>query len=212
MSRLTKGQLLYYWNLQDKCNAIKDYDEYIFLKSTGDHLCIYQTADETVIAVDATDNDHDNGNKEWMSNFDFSPPISGFHKGFYKTAKLFYNQIKEMIQTKPVTIQGHSRGGGIAPILAYFAWCDGIKINKVVTFAGPRSTTIGGHAKLKKANLEVHRVEAKIDIVDNMPPKVTVFPFPPAIWRHYETYNYDLPGVEGSDHLNIGKAIMEMRP
>ncbi len=201
-NKLTKGQLLYYWCYQEKCNSKTKFSDYASIKSTGDHLCVFNTLDEAIISVDATDS-----NKEWKSNFDFNPPVHDFHKGFYTTALAFYNQIYSKIQDKEVTVIGHSRGGGIAPILAFLLQESGIKVNKVVTFAAPRSTTLTGSKKLKNAGLVIHRVEAKLDIVDNAPPRLTLFPF--SIWKHYATFVYKLPGVKGCDHAKIGAALKE---
>jgi hypothetical protein len=202
--RLSKSVLQYYWHFQDACNQKVDYNDYIIVKSTGDHICVYKTDDELIIAVDATDTDNGH-NKEWESNFDFAPPINKFHKGFYEIAKVFYEQIKQHFGDKPIAFIGHSRGGGIAPILEYFARRDGFDDVYSITFAAPRCTTLGGSKQLKKEGCNIHRVEARVDVVDNVPPCITLFPV--RIWRHYETELYKLPGAPGNDHLNIGEAL-----
>jgi len=39
----------------------------------------------------------------------------------------------------PVYVTGHSKGGGMAPLLAYLLHLNGIQVAQVVTFAGPRA-------------------------------------------------------------------------
>jgi len=208
--KLSKGQLKHYWAFQEFCNSKQFYDEYIYVPSTGDHCCVFYTGEEVIVSIDATDT-----KAEWRSNFNFNPTIRGFHNGFYHTAKIIYNELKPHIQEVrklreliPITIIGHSRGGGLAPILDLFLREAGFGHIRTVTFAAPRCATLKGCRTLKKAGLEVHRVEARRDIVDNLPPKFTLFPF--RIWKHFETSHYDLPTVQGIDHAEILKALEEL--
>lgn len=212
---MTNKELQHYWAFQEMCNMKTQYDKIFTYGRTGDHICVFFTGQEVIIAVDATD--FDEGVEEWKSNFDFSPPINGFHRGFYTTAKYFYTEHIQTLVTYlrgvgaeniPITIIGHSRGGGIAPILNYFLNRDGFSNIKTVTFCQPKSGTIKGIRAMKKIGVEVHRVEAKLDFVDNVPPIITFKPF--CIWKQYQTKHYQLPSVRGIDHAEVGRAIKEL--
>ena len=107
MMKLSYDELDYYWRYQDLCNKKLHYDKIFTYSHTGDHVCTFNTESEVIIAVDATDKD--NGDGEWDSNFDFSPPIQGFHRGFYTTAKYFYLEhirplLEKLDSEVPVTL------------------------------------------------------------------------------------------------------------
>jgi len=212
-TRLTKGQLLHYWGYQEKCNAVEDYKSFYKLGTTGDHLCFFVNSEEILVVIDATEGKLDSA--EWQSNFNFSPPIHGFHNGFYTTANLFMpmitKELKKLVNDNPdkkVIVQGHSRGGGIAPILDMMLGLAGIDNTTLITFCAPRCATKSAIPALKSNGTVHHRVEAKLDAVDNVPPKFTFFPF--CIWKHLDTFSYDLPGVKGNDHLEVRAAIEAM--
>ena len=204
-----RRELLYYWSFQEYCNKKKGYARFFEYKRTGDHLCLFKAKNEIIIAVDETDT-----GKEWLSNFDMAPVINGFHHGFYTVAFKFYVMIKEALRdltsydrNMKVTVQGWSRGGGIAPIIDYLLRKDGYTNTQTVTFAAPRCTTLKGRRNLIEEGVVHHRVEAGLDIVDNVPPRLTIFP--PRIWKHHTSFIYKLPGVKGIDHANIKQAIKE---
>ncbi len=206
---MTKEELIYYYGYQEKCNKKEDYDHIVVDPNIGDHLCVFYLEDEIIISIDATE-----GSKEWKSNFDFSPPIKGFHKGFYETAEELFISIYSYLNfySADIVVIGHSRGGGIAPILASMIEKHGFNVTKVITYAPPRCATLKGYRKLKKLGIETHMVKARRDIVDNVPPKVTPssrWPFI-NIWKHYATHVYNLPGVDGFDHTRIREALEAM--
>ena len=212
--RLTGRELRHYWAFQEFCNLRSHHDEIIDLPETGDHASVFRKSDETIIAVDATDTD--NGLGEWVSNFNFNPPINGFHNGFYTTAEMFYEKLRPLFKELksywhrcPVVLQGHSRGGGIAPIIEAMARADGYKDIKTVTFAAPKCANQSGRIKMKRLGCIHHRVEASKDVVDNVPPVITFRPF--SIWTHYDTEHYQLPPVRGIDHKEIGLALKEFK-
>ncbi len=203
---MTKEELIYYYGYQEKCNKKEDYDFMEVDPFTGDHLCVFNSDDKIIVSVDATE-----GSKEWKSNFDFSPPTKGFHRSFYKTAAVLCERSRYTLGVKwnNIVIIGHSRGGGIAPILANLWKQEGYNVTKVITYAPPRCATLKGYRKLKNLGIETHMVKARRDIVDNVPPKVTPssrWPFI-NIWKHYATHVYDLPGVDGFDHTRIREAL-----
>jgi hypothetical protein len=96
--------------------------------------------DEMIIAFRGSDN-----TSNWVNNLDFlqtSIDQEGFklHKGFYESYLSIKDQIISNLQTKKpksIRLTGHSLGGALAQITAYFLTKSGYKISSVYTFGAP---------------------------------------------------------------------------
>ena len=92
----------------------------------------------------------------------------GFHRGFLGEFKKLQPEIEvelEMLQKRkkrPIHVVGHSLGGAIAVVAAYFI--NGV--DEVITFGGPRTT---GWFKSKSIPVQVTRVVNNNDIVPKVP-------------------------------------------
>jgi hypothetical protein len=207
MSKLSYGELLYYWQFIEFVDYELKYIEedykkaansYIPLNADDDVAAIFETDDEIIISFNGSST-----LREWIGNFRFSPH-GGFHKNFHKIADKFYKQIKDLISLdgKPITLVGHSRGG-LCLIVGYLLRKLDAKNLRVITFGSPRVATRKGLKKLKAKGVVHHRVSAGRDIVDNLPFNFLLF-------KHYETEFYKLKNVEGKfDHTSFREALLQ---
>jgi len=187
MKRLSWSMLLYYWTFIEKVQAGD-----VTMQFKDDTANISKTRKETIIAFDGSST-----LKEWVGNVRAYFTVKGFHKNFFKTAAGFMNEL-HLSKTKNIMVIGTSRGGAIAIIVAYLLKIAGYKV-RCITFVQPKvAVRKNAFRKLVESLLEVHRVIAGRDIVDNMPP----------IGYHYETFEYKLDTVKGKlDHTAIRKAL-----
>lgn len=97
------------------------------------------------------------------------------HRGFYNGVDVVYDELKRLIDThmmgtpKKLWITGHSLGAGLAPLAAFRLAGDGLQIQGVYTYAGPR---IGNESLVKafrKRLPDMQRWVLDNDIVTKLP-------------------------------------------
>lgn len=100
------------------------------------------------------------------------------HRGFYTAMDVAYDELKKLVDShmsgtpKALWITGHSLGAGIAPMAAFRLAGDGVSIQGLYTFAGPR---IGNDAFVKafrKRLPDMQRWVLDNDIVTKIPFKI----------------------------------------
>jgi predicted lipase len=108
--------------------------------------------------------------KAWYSN--------GFHAGFKTEADKLINKIQIELKTllkkksRPVTITGHSLGGGMSVVASYYLASKpqdpgpNFNVKHVITFGGPRATSL---SKSYKCPVPVIRVVNNNDVVTKVP-------------------------------------------
>ncbi len=90
------------------------------------------------------------------------------HSGFSQAAQRIYHDLKPLLQTDySISATGHSLGGAVALILAFYLDADHFPINQVVTFGQPKVTNVAGAEKL--GHLPVLRVVTARDLVPLVP-------------------------------------------
>ncbi|HNX75258.1 MAG TPA: lipase family protein [Candidatus Rifleibacterium sp.] len=100
------------------------------------------------------------------------------HTGFYNAIDIVYDDLKSLIQKhmagpgKRLWITGHSLGAGIAPIAAFRLTGDGISVQGLYTFAGPRIGNDIFVKAFKKRFPDMQRWVLNNDIVSKIPFKV----------------------------------------
>lgn len=85
----------------------------------------------------------------------FDPKLGIFvHAGFQKAALELYDSLSTRLDTAYSTrITGHSLGGALAVLLAYYLTVDGLKLERTVTFGQPKVTNHEGVEKFRKVSL-----------------------------------------------------------
>lgn len=83
--------------------------------------------------------------ESWSYPFTQGTALPGqVHSGFYSAVQHVYagvqSQVQSLLQASPapVYVTGHSKGGGMAPLLAYLLNYNGIAVEQVMTFAAPK--------------------------------------------------------------------------
>lgn len=81
----------------------------------------------------------------WSYPFTQSTTLPGLvHAGFYGAVQNIYEGVQTQVQSllktspAPVYVTGHSKGGGMAPLIAYLLEQNGIPVEQIVTFAAPK--------------------------------------------------------------------------
>lgn len=135
--------------------------------------------------------------QEWASNI-WAWPFKGFHRGFYKTAKRFYEQLKEMhwCFDRKIVVVCHSRGiYGV--ILAYMMNKVGVWDNpKCYSFGAPEFAKRKGIKLLNKSRLTHDRIYTAEDIVVGI-----------GASKYWATKETQLPSVSGFDHVRYQQAV-----
>jgi hypothetical protein len=198
IKRMPYKRLLYYWGFIEKLANPSMLNTRRVLKVKTDIAYITFLKDEIVVAFDGT-----NHLLEWIGNLIFWPKY-GFHRNCEKIATEFFRKLHEQIAYIPrekrnITCVCHSRGGlGLITALYIKKYT---KNTKVVTFGSLRVATKRGIEKLEDQRIEHHRVEAAVDIVDNLPFNLFTF-------KHYQTFKYKMGTVWGKlDHLGFRRAL-----
>lgn len=103
------------------------------------------------------------------------------HRGFYNALDIVYDDLKSIVDShmsgipKRLWITGHSLGAGIAPLAAYRLAGDGISVQGIYTFAGPRIGNDIFAKAFKKRFPDFQRWVYNNDIVTKTPFKIMKF-------------------------------------
>ncbi|MFZ5950164.1 MAG: lipase family protein, partial [Candidatus Rifleibacteriota bacterium] len=103
------------------------------------------------------------------------------HQGFYAAMDVCYDEVKRLIQAhlagtpKKLWITGHSLGAGIAPLFAYRLAEDGIDIQGIYTYAGPRIGNKTFCSQYRKKFPDHQRWVNNNDLVTKLPLKAMGF-------------------------------------
>src|SRR5204862_3032034 len=106
---------------------------------------------------------------DWMNDF-FAKPASSttapynlpgnVHSGFLGTVKAVATQVQSLVNAlnpgtdNPVYVTGHSKGGGVASLLAYILSQNmNIPVQPLVTFASPKPGDAGFQSGFQSAGL-----------------------------------------------------------
>lgn len=130
------------------------------------------------------------------------------HKGFQNDASKIYPNVKPHLNKDySIRVTGHSLGGAIAGIIAAYLFEDGFKVERLVTFGGPKVTDRGGKKAIQN-NIRVTRVVHDNDVVPMIPPSGFLFGSyqhfgPEVILRDGRKYVY-LP-THDANRLSVGE-------
>ncbi|HNS10543.1 MAG TPA: lipase family protein [Candidatus Ozemobacteraceae bacterium] len=103
------------------------------------------------------------------------------HSGFYNALDIVYDDLKSLVDRhmagvpKRLWITGHSLGAGVAPLAAYRLAGDGLDVQGVYTFAGPRIGNDNFAKAIKKRFPDMQRWVLDNDIVTKVPFKIMKF-------------------------------------
>jgi hypothetical protein len=136
-------------------------------------------------------------------------PVLGvnLHKGFREDALAVRADLTPHLRKDyTIRVTGHSLGGAVAAIQAHFLFADGYKVERLVTFGGPKVTDAAGKEAVEDS-IEVTRVVNEPDVVPTVPPQgLTVGGYqhfgPEVILRPGREYVW-LPGHD-ANRLSIG--------
>lgn len=177
---------------------------------------------------------------DWMQDFFAEPTTSTsgpyavpgqVHSGFFDTVTTVADQVSSLVKSyqpgpsNPVYVTGHSKGGGVASILAYVLSQNmGIpNVQPVVTFASPRPGDAGFQAGFQNV-LSQTRFENYDDLVPLLPPSssfislvVAVLKLIPdvgqelaALFEKAENWNYTPVGSQ--EFVNSGHQLIANYP
>lgn len=181
---------------------------------------------------------------DWIQDFFASPTTSTsgsykvpgqVHSGFFDTVTAVGSQVVTLVNsfqpgpTNPVYVTGHSKGGGVASILAYVLSQNlGIpNVQPVVTFASPRPGDVNFQAGFQSV-LSQTRYENYDDLVPLLPPSasfvslvVAVLKLIPevgaelaALFQKAEAWNYTPVGSQefvNSSHQLVANYPIELQ-
>lgn len=100
-------------------------------------------------------------------------PVLGInlHKGFREDALALQKDVTPHLRKDyTIRVTGHSLGGAVAAIKAHLLFADGYKVNRLVTFGGPKLTDAEGKEAIEDG-IDVTRVVNEADIVPTVPPQ-----------------------------------------
>lgn len=129
---------------------------------------------------------------DWIFNLLFFPmqPI-GFHYGFWlKAIKLIQRLEEESII--PTTVVGHSAGGAIAQMVAFYFDCEAYSL------ASPKTSTLKNEGFREWANEKLVIIIQENDIISKLPPWLLHHPVNPLILdsKDYKTFSHHLIAFE----------------
>lgn len=154
--------------------------------------------------------------RDWLNDF-HAITVSAtnmpglIHKGFWQSvSNLMKTRFTEEIrrrqarQSKPITIVGYSKGGGMAPLAAVWLSQQGIQASKVMLFEAPRCGNTDFAAAYQKKFPQTTRYEFQNDLIVHLPPTEATLkivasipvlgPLLGAIFGHYAEWNYEPVG------------------
>ena len=92
------------------------------------------------------------------------------HRGFRNDAMKIHADVKPYLKKDySIRVTGHSLGGAIAGITAHYLFAEGYKVERLVTFGGPKVTNREGK-KAVQSSIMVTRVVHDNDVVPMIPP------------------------------------------
>ncbi len=100
------------------------------------------------------------------------------HRGFYNALDVVYDELKKLVDAhmsgtpKTLWITGHSLGAGLAPLAAFRLAGDGLNIQGLYTYAGPRIGNEAFAKAFRKRLPDMQRWVLDNDIVTKLPFKV----------------------------------------
>ncbi|MBU1106028.1 MAG: lipase family protein [Candidatus Riflebacteria bacterium] len=103
------------------------------------------------------------------------------HRGFYTATDVVYDDLKKYVDShmsgtpKRLWITGHSLGAGLAPLAAYRLAEDGVSVQGIYTYAGPRLGNDAFANVFKKRFPDMQRWVLDNDIVTKLPFKAMKF-------------------------------------
>jgi hypothetical protein len=148
--------------------------------------------------------------EDWFSDFNADPRRedgypSPVHSGFIDALNDVWNNglvdtVKQAGPTAPFWITGHSKGGAMAALAAWYFQTVLTTPAKVVTFAAPRCSN-RAFAQAYNAQIEHIRYEYGNDLVPHLPPAVADFldvlsslPFVGSRFAGFQRYDYESVG------------------
>lgn len=202
--RLTNEEMLFYWSLLDLSFEIEMskyspvFKDATFITALTDFLSIFETEDTTyIVSTGSNTGASIKSVVEWVSNLT-AWPKRGFHRGFYTVARRMFKKLRAYpwdLNKKKVFIC-HSRGIYGLP-LAYLLEEHGYIVNpEVVSFGAPECVKNRGIDKLEESGITHHRIYTPDDFIRHV-----------GASKHWETFTYELPTVEGLDHIRYQEAI-----
>lgn len=109
----------------------------------------------TIISIRGTESDGDQMLADWGANARvmrwYDKRVGWSQKGHLRGAQALRRELTDVSYTLPLTITGHSRGGGLAIMLACMLVEEGVVVRdqlEVVTFGAPRVTMQGARDRL----------------------------------------------------------------
>ncbi len=132
---------------------------FLQMENALEYCYIVEEESRVIIVFRGTD-----GGKAWLNNFNIMPLVNGYmHKGFYDLIQYFGPEIKkclvaiygkELKQTKPLFITGHSLGGIMSQYCAKYLFEKLKLISTCVNFGSP----VGG---TKQWAIEMNKIPVK---------------------------------------------------
>ena len=127
------------------------------------------------------------------------------HRGFQRDADAVYlDATPHLRKDLPIRITGHSLGGAVAVILAWYFEKGGYSVERLVTFGQPKITSAAPPEKFFSV---ATRVVNELDVVPMVPPYTAVRPYqhftPEVILK--EGPNYVYLSEQDADRVSIGE-------
>lgn len=103
------------------------------------------------------------------------------HRGFYNAIDVVYDDLKRLVDhhmsgtPKTLWITGHSLGAGIAPLAGFRLAKDGVSVQGIYTYAGPRIGNVTFVREFKKLFPDLQRWVFDNDIITKLPFKAMKF-------------------------------------
>lgn len=141
----------------------------------GDYLTIYIQGLTAYVTIRGSDKlGKFESLSDWISNFNMTPNYLGIHTGFYEVAERYSFSVIDWLKGKSfrrIQIQGHSRGGGIAIILASMLYKSLDTPIDIITFGAPKAFIKGSQIseELTLGKYPYFRVVNGADIVPCLP-------------------------------------------
>ena len=146
--------------------------------------------------------------REWVNNFDGFIDNEGFHDGWNDTFKMFKPDIDEIVKKCGIDFKyftsGHSRGGALAIMVAYYL-ADFYKLTvNNVTFGAPLVMDAVRRDHFRELPINSTRCEIWRDPVPKIPPKAIGYKCESFVYalNNRPWYFLPLPGIGIRCHLD----------
>mgnify|MGYP001223847878 CR=1 FL=1 len=204
---------------------------FLQMKNGIEYCYVVDEPSRVVIVFRGTD-----GAKAWRNNFDILPLVDGYmHQGFYDLMQYFGPEIKkcmvaiygkELKQTKPLFITGHSLGGIMSQYCAKYLYDKVGLISTCVNFGSPVGGTKKWAEEMNKVPVKNYRVVNGWDLVTEIlddtigghagklvrlpQPKIRkIFKLLQLLDHAYSRYTKAL--IKYSEKLDAGEAVYELK-